>query len=161
MSSHSLLAVVPPTQQWTDQEVIETFKDQIQTTLELDPERSDEESSVLIDPSNTEGYYTVWVFKSGYSPINYKIGDVLVPPHGVLTWGPWEALDPESFPRDGVRNVMRTYGNVVLSYDVDQEKGGAPRPQLPKGFIKVDSALSALDGFTGGTVMESMKAGTP
>jgi hypothetical protein len=146
----------PPTQRWTDQEVIKTFKDQIQTKLELDPKRSDEEASVLVDPSDTEGYYTVWVFKSGYSPINYDIGDVPVPPHGVLTWGQWEAL-AESSPGDGVRNVMRTYGNVVLSYYVDQEKGGAPRPQLPKEFIRVDSALSALDGFTGGTVTESMK----
>ena len=147
----------PPTQQWTDQEVIKTFKDQIQTTLELDPKRSDDEASVLTDPSNTAGYYTVWVFKGGYSPINYDIGDVPVPPHGVLTWGEWEALDPESFPGDGVRTVLRTYGNVVLSYDVDQEKGGASRPELPEGFIRVDSALSALDGFTGGTVTESMK----
>ena len=88
----------PPTQQWTDQEVIKTFKDQIQTTLELDPKRSDDEASVLTDPSNTAGYYTVWVFKSGYSPINYDIDDVPVPPHGVLTWGKWEALDPSPFP---------------------------------------------------------------
>jgi hypothetical protein len=147
----------PPTQQWTDQEVIKTFKDQIQTTLEIDPEQSVEEASALIDPSDTAGYYTVWAFKSRYDPIDYEIGDLSVPPHGVLTWGEWEALDPESLPGKGVRSVLRTYGNVVLSYSVDQEKGGLPRPELPKGFIRVDSALSALEGFRGGTVTESMK----
>ena len=130
------------TQQWTDQEVIRTFKDQIQTTLEIDPESSVEEASALIDPSDTAGYYTVWVFKSGYSPMKYEVGDVSVPPHGVLTWGEWEALDPKSLPGEGVRTVLRTYGNVVLSYSVDQEKGGAPRPKLPKGFIRI--AVSGL-----------------
>ena len=147
----------PPTQQWTADEVIKTFKDEIQTTLEVDPDRSDAVTSVLVDPEDKAGYYSVWVFDRKYDPIDWEIGDVSVPPHGVLSWGAWEALDPESLPGEGTRTVVRTYGNVVLVYSVDQKKGGPPRPKLPKGFLLVDSALSALEGFSGGPVTESNK----
>jgi hypothetical protein len=138
-------------QQWTAQEVIKTFKRETQTTLKLDPTRSDREVSVLVDPAKAAGYYDIWVFKPETDSIDYDIGGLSVPPHGVLTWGRWK----------GVPFVMRTYGNVVLSYDIDadEESGkGARRPELPRGFHLVDSALSALKGFRGDTVMESMSA---
>ena len=147
----------PATQQWTAEEVVKTFKDQLKTALELDPERSDGVTSVLIDPAAKAGYYTVWVFDRKHDPIDWEIGDVSVPPHGVLSWGDWEALDAESFPGEGFRTVLRTYGNVVLDYSVDQKKGGPARPKLPTGFLRVDSALSALEGFSAGPVTESSK----
>ena len=122
----------PPTQQWTADEVIKTFKDEIQTTLEVDPDRSDAVTSVLVDPEDKAGYYSVWVFDRKYDPIDWEIGDVSVPPHGVLSWGAWEALDPESLPGEGTRTVVRTYGNVVLVYSVDQKKRRAASAETPQ-----------------------------
>jgi hypothetical protein len=138
-------------QQWTAQEVIKTFKRETQTTLKLDPTRSDREASVLVDPLGTAGSYDIWVFKSASDSVDFYIGGLSVPPNGVLTWGRWK----------GVPFVMRTYGNVVVSYDIDADEKngkGARRPELPKGFHLIDSALSALKGFRGDTVMESMSA---
>ncbi len=129
--------------------MIATVDKQAQIWLQFDPSREAKEVSVLQSDDGNAGNYNVWVFKRGYDPTSYDVGDVAVPDNGRIRWGRWHALDAQYLPGQGYYDVLKAYGNIVLDYQVTARKTGH-RPRLPGAFLLLDSALTTLPGYKPG-----------
>ena len=142
---------------FTPQQVKAQLERELGLFVRFDPEREDEDASLLTTGDISYGTFIIWVFKEGRSATDFLIEDVQVAPTGELSWSDWEALDKKLLPGEGSYSVLKNYGNVVLTYFVDAKEGKAP-VEMPGGFLLIDQALSKLTGVSTSSAVEGVNA---
>ncbi|HZN10233.1 MAG TPA: hypothetical protein VFC61_01070 [Blastocatellia bacterium] len=142
---------------FTPQQVKAQLDRELGLFVRFDPEREDEDASLLTTGDISYGTFIIWVFKEGRSATDFLIEDVQVAPKGELSWSDWEALDKKLLPGEGSYSVLKNYGNFVLAYFVDAKEGKAPA-EMPEGFLLIDQALSKLAGVPATSAVEGVNA---
>jgi hypothetical protein len=110
--------------------------------LQFDPARESAVVSVLdFEADRSYGFFNIWVFKTGRDPRNYRIGKTGLSKirNGSVVWN----FDPAA----SLWDTAKLYGsNVVLNYITDYKNRRRHPAHPDKGWILLDSALSAMAG---------------